>query len=160
MTVTATLAALATRFSAIDVTGQADPARVLTTLKEAVNLADFPVVVLHKAAGNTEHVLAQETLGSPGLAQHRYLVQFYILVGGSQLPQAEAVDRLQPWGQALLVALLADQTLGGAVAFIGDDATGELCTYQEGLIPWIDQKQYWGLKGLLPVTENISTPIG
>lgn len=160
MSVTTALAALAVRFAAIDVTGQPDPARVLTTLKEAVNLADFPVVVLHKAAGNAEHVLAQETVGSPGMGAHRYQVQFYILVAGSQVPQAEAIDRLQPWGQALLVALLADQTLSGAVAFIGDDATGELCTYQEGLIPWIDNKQYWGLKGLLPVTEHLSTPVG
>jgi len=160
MSVTTALAALAVRFAAIDVTGQPDPVRVLTTLKEAVNLADFPVVVLTKAKGQTEHSLAQETMGSPGLALHRYSVQFHIFIAGAQVPIAEADERLQPWAQALLVALLADQTLSGAVAFIGDDATGELCTYQEGLIPWIDNKQYWGLKGLLPVTEHLSTPVG
>lgn len=160
MTVTTTLAALAVRFAAIDVSGQADIARVHTSLREAVNLADFPCAVLTKALGNAEHVLRQEALGSNGLAAHVYQVQFHIFVAGPQTPTAEAAAKLEPWGQALLVALLADQTLGGAVSFIGDAETGDLCTYQEGLISWIDKSQYWGLKGLLPVTELISAPVG
>jgi len=160
MTVTTTLATLAVRFLAIDVTGQPDVARVLTTLHDAINLADFPVAVLVKAKGNTDARLVQETLGSPGLGTHRYFVQFYIFLAGAQVPTPEAAALLEPWGQALMVALLADQTLGGAVAFIGDDDSGELLTYQEGLIPWIDKNQYWGLKGLLPVTEHISTTVG
>lgn len=160
MTVTTALAALAVRFQAIDVTGQPDIARVHTALHEALNLADFPVAVLVKAKAGAEHVLAQQTMGSPGLGRHSYQVQWFIFIASASVPTPEASARLEPWGQAVMVALLADQTLSGAVAHIGDDDTGLLTTYQEGLIPWIDNKQYWGLKGLLPVTENILTPVG
>lgn len=161
MTVAQALTALAVRFLAIDVAGQSDPLRAVTTLRDAVNVSDFPLVVLRKATGATVHTLGQETLGLPGLGLDRYQVEWHILIAPASVPTEEADELLQPWGRALLVALLADLSLGGAVHSIGEiDSTGRLCDYQQGLVTWIDSNRYWGLRGLLQIQELVSAPVG
>jgi hypothetical protein len=157
LSVAATLTLLAARLATI--TSPQALTSIYADPKEAVSLGEFPCMLL-ALDPLLPHNIVEETVGQPGLMRHDYTVAGFLFVGQRNTPLAELHSRVLPWPEAIGKALIADLTLGGAVAFIGfGDDTRRLYTYQIGPIAWADG-EYWGIKWQIPVTEKISTLVG
>lgn len=122
--------------------------------REAVSVGDFPTIIL-ALAPQIDQGWRIEALG---LGRHDYKIAIHVFLGPRQMPLNELHARALPWPALLAAALMADQTLGGAVMFIGPGDQGwdgtPFFTYRVQPIPWSDGV-YWGIKALLPVTEKV-----
>lgn len=126
------------------------PARVYANPAEAVSLGDFPCIVLGLAP-NQENSWNMESLGQ---GRNDYTVAMWVFVGSRQTGLQELYGRILPWPKAIADVLVADMTLGGQVAFIGDaQNSNNFFKYSPKIIPWGDGN-YFGLEILLPVTER------
>jgi hypothetical protein len=147
MTITATLTQLAVLMATVNPTPEPAPVRVLANPREAVQLADFPCVVMGLAPGETQIIS-----GFGGqFSRHDYKLHIYYFVAGKITPLAEAHARVLPVPQAVANVLFANIQLGGIVDHLGDESG--LLTYQVGMIAWGDG-EYFGLTFTLPVTEK------
>lgn len=145
-------APLATLLATVDPAPAPAPVRIYEDPTEAMNLGDMPCIVLG-IAPNTEHGWTLETLGQPGLGQHRYTIALWAILGARDVDLGELHAQVKHWPRALAVALGQDLTLGGAVSQIGYD-DNRLFTYRTGAIPWGDGL-YYGLTILLPIRELV-----
>ncbi len=148
MSISATLTKLATLLETVNPTPEPAPVRVFASPREAVQIADFPCIVLGIAPGTETHAIG----GFGGqFSRHDYRLHIYYFVAGKITPLPEAHSRVLPVPQAVADVLFANIQLGGIVDHLGDDAG--LITYNVGMIAWGDG-EYFGLTFTLPVTEK------
>ncbi len=161
MTVSAVFTSLATKLLAANPTPAPALSRVITDLSNRWDAGGCPLAII-RMASDVDNAVSSETLGQPGLVRHSYLARILIFQGPFTTP--DIIDQFHNdskyWPAALAAVFAADMTLGGTVAFIGDDLTLKLFDYRVGVIPWLDSTNYWGLTVTLPVTEKISTNVG
>lgn len=130
--------------------------RVYDNPAEAVSLGDFPCAILGLAP-QVNHTWGRKALQ---LGVHKYTINVWLFVGSRQNSLPRLHERILGWPQAVADVILADQTLGGAVAYTGDGgATGELFRYQVGEIVWADGA-YFGLQFYLPVAQTRAQVFG
>lgn len=155
MSVSDTLEALAARLRMVNPAPEPPPQLVLPSPKGAVNLAEFPAIVLALSPSG------RHTWGLHGndLARHRYTVAGWVFLGApsaTNLPELHA--RVLPWPAALATVLLGDITLGGQIDQLGDEGD-QLFSYTVGGIRW-GGKDYFGLSFELGIQEKPSVVIG
>ena len=158
MSVSATLATLRTKILTVNPAPQPQPAVVFADPAEAVNLGEFPAVIL-ALAPEVDHRWFQESVGNPGAGLHEYEVLIYILVGARSEGLPALHSKVLPWPKALADVLIADITLGDQVTFIGDPEGRGLFRYRTGVIQWADGL-YFGMKVWLKVSELHSQTVG
>jgi hypothetical protein len=159
MTVITALTALRTRL--LTITPPADPGGTLQVYadpRDAISGGNFPCIFL-ALAPQVDHAWNIETLGQPGYGRHDYLAALYLSVALTSMPLNQRHARILPWPELIMRALAANVTLGGYVHHIGDETTGKLWTYRVQSTQWADGS-YWGLRGLVPVTEKQSMDVG
>ena len=161
MSIATTIAALKVRLALVDpatvdpATTQSKLARIYSDPAEAVNMGDFPLVVMY-AAPQTQHMISEISVGS---ALDRYTVRMLLLLGSRTTGLEELHARVMPWPRAFATVLFADLKLSGAVEFIGSgDERGELFTWNYGPKAW-GEGEYFGIAFDLPVTEWFQTPM-
>jgi hypothetical protein len=152
VSISAVKTALATRLAGVNPTPQPAPARIYSNPAEALNIADFPsIVIVGPAAG------VSQGFDNLSFSQyvHAYTVEIYVLVGPRTVPLPELYARLEPWPQALLATLAGDIRLSGACNFIGNQKQADrFFEYQPAEIDWAGDN-YYGLIVRLPVQENV-----
>jgi hypothetical protein len=158
MSVSETLATLRTKILTVNPAPQPAPLNVFADPAEAVNVGEFPAVIL-ALAPEVDHEWQQATAGGASLGEHDYEVMIYILVGARSEGLPALHSKVLPWPKALADVLIADITLGGTVSFIGDAERARLFRYRIGQIAWADGI-YFGLKVWLKVQEMHSQTVG
>lgn len=158
--VPATLQKLAARLRLVDPSPQPPPQIVYADPKGAVQLGEFPCVVL-ALAPQKDHTWRMH---GNDVAAHQYAVAIWVFVGGMNTPLAELHSRVLPWPKAIATALLGDITLGGTVDQIGMPDSDVFFTYQIGPIAWgVDMSgkplTYFGLSVTLGVQEKPSVAV-
>lgn len=153
MSVASTMAALQSRFLAMS----SPPQTVYSDPQEAVNLGDFPCVVM-TLAPQIDMLWYQKDLGQGG---HDYTLAIYWLVGSRTLTPLPVLHSLVlPWLRPIADVIAADITLGGAVTMLGSEQIpGQYFKYQIGSWAW-DDGVYFGLRIMLPVTELVQQTQG
>lgn len=161
MDVLDSLARIADRLRRIDPAPQPPPQVVYADPKGAIQLGEFPCIVL-ALAPQREHTWRMH---GNDVAAHQYTVAIWVFVGAQNTPLAELHSRVLPWPKALATALLGDITLGGTVDQIGMPDSDIFFTYQIGPIVWGrdplgKELIYFGLSANLGVQEKPSVTIG
>lgn len=155
MSVSATIAQLATLLATVDPTPQPQPRRVYSDPAEAVNLADFPAIVMGLST-SAPQAFTEEAMG---LMRHDYTLALWIFLGIRQTPLAELHSRALPWSVAITTVLSANLTLGYRINQLGPGTFNQpLISFRLGPIPWgmsgSAPLTYWGLTGQLPIVEK------
>ena len=154
MSIANVLTQLAAKLATLSITyanGDVVTPRVFADPAEAINLGDFPVIVL----GIAPEERHQWTRKAVGTGLHRYTVAIWVFVGARQTELPELHSRAIRWVEPISDLLLADQRVNNSAAYIGEGgAVGKLFDYiiypaQE----WADGV-YFSLTFLLPVSEN------
>ena len=148
----------ALRTSMLTIPPPTPPGGLLTVYadpKDAVSGGNFPCMYL-ALAPLMEHGFKLETMG--GVVRHTPTIAIYLSICTLQVPLNERHALLLPWPELITAALVARLKLGGAVQFIGNDGE-QLWTYRPQATAWADG-MYWGLRGLLPVTDKIVMALG
>jgi hypothetical protein len=123
--------------------------------QSAISGANMPSLML-ALAPNVDHYWRTQTNAS-GLARHDYLVAVYLSVALMTMKLNERHARVLGWPEAIQRSLAQNRTLSGQVAFIGNKEY--VWSYRIQPTQWADGT-YWGLKGIIPVTEKQTMTMG
>lgn len=149
-----TISATITKLAAVLATTSPAPARVFANMTEAVNLADFPCIVI----GQPDRVRNTWTVTNRGWKQHEYTLRLWIFVGSlAATPFDQLNDRAVLWPDRLGVVLTPDALKISGSALTGTNAGDQIViAYSKGQIEWGDGNAYYGLMADITFLERFS----
>ena len=140
MSVSSTITQLANILQGLSI----PPSRIYTLPREAVNVADFPAVVID-FPDSTQGTLL---VNNRGWYSHAYTLKIFLFVGALTLtPYDELNSRVMTWIDRLRGSITPMNMKVSGYALTGRDDKDEIeMKYVKGLIPWGDnQAGYYGL---------------
>jgi hypothetical protein len=148
MTITSVMGVIKTTIQAMP----SPPLRVTLSMREAVNVADFPLVLitlpdqLQMSYGTDTH----------GWRRSSYTVQVWWFVGALGLtPYEELKDRAVAVIEPLGAVLNSDsiKVLSSAAFTGGNEVDSFMMQYRLGSFPWGAESEYYGVSFNVPILE-------
>ncbi len=149
MTIAQTITGIKNAFT----TMSSPPKKVLTTPREFVNFAEFPVVIIEVPDGVSGIV----TTNNRGWSSDKIPINFKIIVGAlAATPYDQLNDRALAWVDKLRNVITPDNTANSGAWLTGMDETDQIViAWKKGQIPWGDNLQgYYGLDCSLSYLER------
>lgn len=145
---------LATRLATLT---SPQPRRIYADPAEAVNLGDFPCLVLSMDPDRKDHAFHRKAVG---VYHYQFIAAIWVFVGMRQTPLPELHSRALAWPIPIGQVILANQRLSNTVSWSGEGgATGLVFTHDAGFKQWADG-EYFGLKFSLPLSIALGTDFG